>query len=869
MGFMSSTPGPRTRFGGFLSDFWLPGICVSLVAPVLRGPWLLLAGVILVILVCNELVYLVFRRCTNRSTLLVDAICSVPLFGLATLAGSLLFQFALHLSILQDISFTSAVVFAISAIVQLRVGFRSALLRLNLSRPSLERVIFPVTLAIGAFAFYLGAYLVLTYSQPPSVFLFGDQTLYLANIRGFVAGGVDIQNSGMSFLSASSYVYVSSANSMSSWFFVLFGGVSNPIVFYAVLTAFNSALFVLAGFFLTLDKIAMRVRVLALVFVVAGFSVIGLVWIWLGSVGLPNSLAAPAFFQGTPIPRAQGGFVYLEGAESELLYKGAWHGLGYVSLLLAFWHFGRAPAGLKSLPVLAFVASCFAAYLELGVLTLLALLVSHFLIRLRIRNFETVAAAGALIPILFRAADSTITIPFIGFSLLPKGITDVVASAWALGVFTIGFIVLLAIPSVRQRLLDRVLQPAAIAAIFLISFSLSMLLLFSTQLYNGVSDDYIWGMAASLGLLILTGVVLADRSSRPHPQRPPQAPVSRGKRFRIIVDSLEQMAREDRVVILMICLLLLLPTLFYMVQPTSEFPSNANPQKNQALLVPQSAIEMSQWMTANLPQHSISMVPPAMWYMAALTGHTILAETYGQSSLTSPAIQFEQRFYQTGVAVNFTSSDALQGWTNSTNPPTGTFFITRNMTFEGEPVLQVNRQQYSAVAYQTGIPLVNCLLNFSLLVPEFQPQPYDTLGVTLRLDTGIQLQFQSNWNASIYSNDYVDYLPVDQGVWSSDSVNVTAFARNLPQVNVLDDYVTQVSLGGGNTPTVYWAGVALGYPSLPQSSISGYFSSFGVGYVLLDGSTPNTYVTELLVHGVLTPLHSDGSLTLYQVEAPY
>ena len=384
---------------------------------------------------------------------------------------------------------------------------------------------------------------------------------------------------------------------------------------------------------------------------------------------------------------------------------------------------------------------------------------------------------------------------------------------------------------------------------------------------SGIGYDYVWGFTFSLGMLVIVPFLLI-----PTAVPPSRAAVEGVATVGETGHSRDRWRRRYHFLgmstsvpmVLVIAVLVAIPTGIYYIQPTAEFPESDLASHNQALRVPQAAIDLAAWMSTHLPANSIFMAPPDMWYLSALTGHISLAETYAQADLSTPRIDFLQDFYVGSLDSIFSNPAALSGWANGT-VRTGIATISSNQTFQGQPVLQITRQAYSAYYHAADIPLDDALLRFTVYPTATPVEPYDVLGVTLRLASGQELSFQQNWNQSSESM-LVDPISLNQSEWNTISVNVTAIAETFPELNSQADIITNVSLGGGVDDEIYWASVSLGPDPVPLGRIMTDTNSFGVGYIVADSGQANSYVGALAACGFLEPLYTASSFTLYEVQ---
>lgn len=846
------------------------GLLLSAALLVTPSPLTMVAALVLVWLLLEELNLLFIGRYIDPRHVVRGVALGFLLLATVSLFGFLVLQYGLGASVAVEIAGTSAAVFAAGALTKW-LGIRRPTVpswrALGGWFSSLRFDAFAIAVTSLAFAFFFLAFYSFTYGQPPSTFMFGDTANYLISIRGFLHGGVSLTNAGDSLVGQASFVYTSSSLTISSWFFELFGAQARPAFFYVLITGIYGALFV-GGCVSVLSRGMVLSRKVALAgFTLAGFSLIGVLWIWFLSLGIQDAAVAPAFFQGTAFPLGQSSRVFLEGAMSDTVFKAAWHGPAYLSFVAGCAFYLSEGLNRRSVRTWTFLIVTLLAYSPLGVALAGFLVWAELAHRLRIDRPLRLVAWIAAPAILLRAVSYPLTFPpGSGLTLTPRPFDQITGVVVGLLIFAGAFLVLLSRGQFRRNFVRRIESREAVLPLTVVVLSSAVLLFFTTTIVGGGSDDYLWGFTLSLGLLVSLPLLFSASSSglgpslaRPPSPRPPSARPGRTARWwRLDAGGLS----PAEVATVSVALLLVLPAVIYSVQPVTSIAVNPNPQYNQALYVSKDVNSLASWMTQHLPQSAVFMAPPALWYLPALTGKQLLAETF-EGPASSPQAEFVNRFYAPTFSSHFNRTESLTGWSNG-SAGNGLLRITSLETLNGSPVLEVSKQNYSQAGHSVLLPLANAFLTASVYPVSVPHEPDVPLGIYLRLDSGYNLAFIASWSSNL-SNTWVDPLSWSPNTWNYVSVNVTQFAEGIPQIDVASDTINQILLFGGTGSTVYWGGVALSEVALPMVHVVLSLEGYGVSDVVFNNTLANAYVGALLGCGGLATLATFGPWSIGQL----
>ena len=814
--------------------------------------------ILLIPLTLEEFHFLAFGKYFGRYDWGEGVVLTFPIFATATLISFLFFQVILSLDILDAIVFGFGLFTLISFLNKIRLKFttKTSLRLLRHIRPPGRNIKFDLgslIIILIAFTFYFIVFYRFTYLSGPHIYLFGDDASYLANIISFTMKGQNLTYYSASLLTASSnFVYLSSANSLSAWLFTISGAQKDPIFFYVFITALYGSLFsltVMNTAFMNYDRYK---RLLLLFTTLGGFSLIG--WLWLFSKGGISIVSLPTAFTGTPFPGVDGVVIYLKGA-TELILKGAWQGPGFSFFALSVYTIIEKDHKFGNKTKIFYIISTLLAYIPIGLVLIIGILWFKILRFLRVKTL-TQTIIISISPVICLRIITLFVNPlyfrFLGVAIFPLSTNETIAAFVSIFLFICSLGLLIRLDVFNSKIWPK-LENSFLPTSLLVLSGMMLLLFEIVLLPSMVTDDYLLGFAISISsFFIFANSTILEKKGFTNEHKDHHW---RRKKLSLI---LHFKKGKDILVIL---------TLIALITPTIIYASGSNYYiltGPQSIYIDSNDLNMTHWITDNVPQSSVIIAPPSDYWMPSLTGSQLLVTS--QAPPSNNRLSFVNHFFDSKF-YNFSSNSSLFGWYNPNQD--GTAYITQNNTVSSQRVLEVVRGVYSQYTRNVSISLNDLNVSFSVFPLSTSGTQYVSApGLSLFLSNGDYLAVTNGPNITyrnIAPGHYYNYhVSMTADTWNNYTLNISQVAKFVG-INVNSINIEQVNLLGGLANKIFWKSLGF-YPNdLSIIKLKQFLSIYNVSYIITN-TVGNFYINALEKENIVVVVYAEKTWTIYKVE---
>lgn len=756
----------------------------------------------------NEIFFLLFKRNLSKDNWLTDLGLSLPVFFLITLLSFF------TLSYIGRISINIEVITIASIVLALTTYFRLARQDLSIKYSEQGFDIESFLFFVLALSFYFIVLYRFIYLAGPEEFFFGDDASYISNIWSYFWGfGENFTYPPSSlFTFSSGFVYFSGSFSGSSWIMFLIKGNENPILFFVIINAFYSAIFMGIFYSIYLKKIqTIWLRISGAIMLFSGTSIVGiLIAAHFSSTTLP--------FSGTPFPLFSP-LIFIKGISTELYLKGAWQGPGFISFIGFLYIYTEYKENNRKFLLLLFVLCTLFLYLPLGIIVLFIFIfvkLGEFINISKLVHWALYSTSPAIV-IWLLSYEGLLPHEIVGFVFY--NVSGIISNFDSIFIFCgIPILVYLALRyfniDASQINHKSINSKREIFLFVLIIFASAILVSeYSELLPSLVGENYILGFILSISTLIVI--------------------------LKYLIKLEKHLNRYRRIFIAGIIIMISTPTVFYAAEGNYYGPTNF-----QSIYITHDENLVANWLNKNDPNNSVFMAPLSLWYISPLSGKPVFASPYASKSSRA---NFINDFYSEPCLFNstFNNQSSLVKWFSY--PGDGYFALNNTIELNGNPVMQVYKTDYSEVSTFYSLS-VQPALNLSFAVFPKSVNGSNALGISFNLSGSSSFQYIGFQSGGSSSSTYAAFnITLHPDAWNFITVNVyNALSKYFNSSTLTDLRINEINLMGGDSPVVYWGYIRLSLHEINLSTLVRTLSTNKIEFIIVCTKQQNIYITELL-----------------------